>query len=106
MLTILYAPAMKKNHPRSSRARYREFVEAYRRRRLDESGGAPEPKRPAPAPRREYLREYLRWLWPHRFAVGAVFAFAVAAAGLQMVEPLFMRFIIDRVLLNEALDAA
>ena len=97
---------MKKNHPPSSRARYRQFVEDYRRRRLEESGNVAEPQRPASTPRRKYLREYLQWLWPHRVAVGTVFAFAVAAAGLQMVEPLFMRFIIDRVLLNEALDAA
>jgi ATP-binding cassette subfamily B protein/subfamily B ATP-binding cassette protein MsbA len=106
MPTILYArPAMKKNHPRSSRARYRDFVEDYRLRRLEDPGRAADPQRPSPSPRRGYLREYLRWLWPHRFAVGAVFVFAVAAAGLQMVEPLFMRFIIDRVLLNQELDA-
>jgi ATP-binding cassette subfamily B protein/subfamily B ATP-binding cassette protein MsbA len=96
---------MKRNHPRSSRARYREFAEDYRRRRLEDPGAPSEPQRTSSSPRREYLREYLRWLWPHRFAVGAVFGFAVAAAGLQMVEPLFMRFIIDRVLMNQELDA-
>jgi ATP-binding cassette subfamily B protein/subfamily B ATP-binding cassette protein MsbA len=52
------------------------------------------------------LVEYLRWLWPHRFAVAALFGLALLAAGLQMVEPLFMRFIVDRVLLNQALDPA
>ena len=31
--------------------------------------------------------------------------FALVAAGLEMVEPLFMRFIVDRVLLNTKLDA-
>jgi ATP-binding cassette subfamily B protein/subfamily B ATP-binding cassette protein MsbA len=56
--------------------------------------------------RREYIRDYLRWLWPHRYAAGTFFVFALLAAGLQMVEPLFMRFIIDRVLLNTALDTA
>jgi ATP-binding cassette subfamily B protein/subfamily B ATP-binding cassette protein MsbA len=56
--------------------------------------------------RREYLREYVRWLWPHRYRIGAVFAFALVAAGIQMVEPLFMRYIIDKVLLNKALDGA
>jgi ABC-type bacteriocin/lantibiotic exporter with double-glycine peptidase domain len=35
-----------------------------------------------------------------------VFFLAVSAAGLQMAEPLFMRFIIDRVLLNAEHDAA
>jgi ATP-binding cassette subfamily B protein len=55
--------------------------------------------------RRDYLREYVRWLRPHRYQVATVFAFAVVAAGLQMVEPLFMKFIIDDVLLNDTLDA-
>jgi ATP-binding cassette subfamily B protein/subfamily B ATP-binding cassette protein MsbA len=56
--------------------------------------------------RRAYVREYLRWLRPHRFAVATVFVLALVTAGLQMIEPLFIRFIIDRVLLNTALDTA
>ncbi len=56
--------------------------------------------------RREYLREYMRWLWPHRYAVGVLFAFALLAGVLEMVEPLFMRFIIDHVLLNDTLASA
>ena len=51
------------------------------------------------------MRDYLRWLWPHRYAVAVVFLLALVRAGLEMIEPLFMRFIIDRVLLNTALDA-
>jgi len=94
---------------RSSRARYRIFREDYKKRRLDEpteSPGTP-PKESAPRRKpREYLREYARWLWPHRYAVAAFFALAVIAAGLEMIEPLFMRFIIDRVLLNASLDSA
>jgi len=102
--------------PRSSRQRYKGFVQDYKHRRLDEvaeshgtqkpSEDAPEPPRPVRGKRRQYLREYLRWLWPHRFAVGALFVFALMVAGLQMIEPLFMRFIIDRVLLNTQLDPA
>jgi ATP-binding cassette subfamily B protein/subfamily B ATP-binding cassette protein MsbA len=53
-----------------------------------------------------YLRAYLQWLLPHRYAIGAVLVLAFAAAGLQMIEPLFMRFIVDRVLLDDALDGA
>ena len=56
--------------------------------------------------RRAYVREYLRWLQPHRMAVGTLFMLALAVAGLQMIEPLFMRYIIDRVLLNTTLDTA
>jgi ATP-binding cassette, subfamily B, bacterial len=95
------------SRPRSSRQRYRVFVQDYRQRRLDDTidVASPEPQRARRGKRREYLREYLRWLGPHRYAVGAVFVLALVGAGLQMVEPLFMRFIIDRVLLNTALDA-
>jgi ATP-binding cassette, subfamily B, bacterial len=108
---------------RSSRQRYRAFVHDYQQRRLDEpADGMKTKKQPAEtvktdAPemqprgnrrdkRRAYLREYLRWLWPHRYAVAAVFALALVTAGLEMIEPLFMRFIVDRVLLNSALDTA
>ncbi|MBI4503576.1 MAG: ABC transporter ATP-binding protein [Gemmatimonadetes bacterium] len=94
-----------------SRERYREFVEAYRERRLEESpetgdGAGSEAQRQRRGKRREYLRDYFSWLWPHRYAAGAFFLLALLAAGLQMVEPLFMRFIIDRVLLNQTLDIA
>jgi ATP-binding cassette subfamily B protein len=95
---------------RSSRQRYRSFVQDYRARRLEEPEGvggdssASEPKGLRRGKRREYLREYLRWLRPHRLAVSAVLLLALVAAGLQMIEPLFMRFIIDRVLLHGGLD--
>ena len=104
-----------KKPARSSRQRYRSFVQDYKQRTLEDpdqpgparEDGEPQPAKPADrAMRREYLREYLRWLWPHRYAVGGVFLLALLVAGLQMVEPLFMRFIIDRVLLNTTLDRA
>jgi ATP-binding cassette subfamily B protein/subfamily B ATP-binding cassette protein MsbA len=110
---------------RTSRQRYQRFVQDYRQGVLDDQLGSGNGQRASDEPlrdvarsqpstparwlggqRREYLREYLRWLWPHRFGIAAVFALAIAAAGLQMVEPLFMRFIIDRVLLNADLNAA
>src|SRR5688572_21578267 len=113
---------MSSNPPRSSRQRYRGFVQDYRQRRLDdalENDGKPKraddvlaPATPATddserkVKRRKYMREYLRWLWPHRFPVAGVFFLALIAAGLQMVEPLFMRYIIDKVLLATGLDAA
>ena len=39
-------------------------------------------------------------------AVAAFFGLALTTAGLQMIEPLFVRFIIDHVLLNGAISAA
>ena len=97
--------------PRSSRQRYRSFVEDYGRHRLDDVGQDRQPEAGKPSPdarrkRREYLREYVRWLKPHRRAVGVLFLLALVAAGLQMAEPLFLRFIMDRVLLNTHLDPA
>ncbi|MBI5766962.1 MAG: ABC transporter ATP-binding protein [Verrucomicrobia bacterium] len=110
--------------PRSSRARYRKFVEDYRHQRLDdetektnETPSAPNPAGPAPkagkaagfaglrGKRRDYARDYLRWLKPHRGAIALVFLFALLVAGLEMIEPLFLRFIVDRVLLAEGLEA-
>ncbi|HWP69844.1 MAG TPA: ABC transporter ATP-binding protein [Gemmatimonadaceae bacterium] len=101
--------------PHTSRQRYRRFVDDYRSRRLDQltdaarSGGSPDSDGGAAArkgKRRQFIRDYLTWLSPHRYRVGVVFLLAVTAAGLQLVEPLFMRNIIDRVLLNPTLDAS
>jgi len=118
------SPKHRVAHPRSSRQRYRRFVGDYKDRRLDAQtdakAGLLQPAGDAPSEggedstkpallggkRREYLREYLRWLWPHRYRIGALFLLALIGTGLQMIEPLFMRFIIDRVLLNTALDTA
>jgi len=52
------------------------------------------------ARRKRYLRDYRRWMWPHRGPVAIVFGLALVGAGLEMVEPLFMRFIIDGILLS------
>ena len=110
--------------PRSSRRRYHAFVRDYKHRRLDDSDGPEGQKRADGSPsegenqapadsrrkphgkRREYLREYMRWLKPHRYAVGALLLIALLGAGLEMVEPLFMRFMVDGILLNTNLDAA
>ena len=116
---------MKTDRPRSSRQRYRTFVEDYKLGRLDEaleegkdgkeSGEPAQSAEPEPktrwwavrrGKRREYLREYLRWLRPYRAAVAVVFVLALTRAGLEMIEPLFMRYIVDRVLLDATLDAA
>ncbi len=104
-------------HRPTSRERYRTFVDDYKHGRLEDpdlkkSDNKDEKPGEKPAgglvggKRREYLRDYLRWLWPHRFQLGMVFLLALVVAGAEMIEPLFMRFIIDRVLLNSQLDRA
>lgn len=112
---------MSQDHPRSSHQRYRRFVQDYRHKRLDEAiealdkkgNGVParteetgSARPPRSLKRRQYLRAYANWLWPHRYTVGAVFVFALLAGGLEMVQPLFMRFIVDRALLKTGLDSA
>jgi ATP-binding cassette subfamily B protein len=107
-----------RDRPASSRQRYRQFVEEYGRRRLDElnedhrrltatedRSSKTEDGRPVPpGGRRKYVREYVRWLRPHAYAVGGFILLALVVAGLQMIEPLFLRRIVDKVLLNPALD--
>ncbi|HEX5069786.1 MAG TPA: ABC transporter ATP-binding protein, partial [Vicinamibacterales bacterium] len=113
---------MKPAREHSSRHRYKRFVGDYKQRRLDALADAADGRVPAADPsagaapqkkedekqkkttRRKYLRDYLRWLWPHRWSVAGLFLFALIAAGLEMIEPKFMQFIIDRVLLNPDLD--
>lgn len=97
---------------RSSRQNYHRFRDRYRKRRLkdpapgEESIYTPDERsRPARGRRREYLRDYLGWLKPHRAAIAVLFVLALVTAGLQMIEPLFMRYIVDDVLLDEALPA-
>lgn len=92
------------NRPRSSRRRYLVFVNDYRLGRLDDAAEAAENRKPTEGKRRAYVNQYLQWLWPHRYAVAVFFVLALVGAGLQMVEPLFMRYIVDRVLLNTRLD--
>src|SRR5690348_5663284 len=75
--------------PRSSRQSYRRFVEDYLAQRLDEATEGGPPKRIEPdddgatkrsrwrrirpsGKRREYLREYVRWLRPVRNALVVV----------------------------------
>jgi ATP-binding cassette subfamily B protein/subfamily B ATP-binding cassette protein MsbA len=109
---------MSHDRPRSSRQRYRGFVEDYKHHRLDDATDGKKPMitggdaTPASPPEsstkkhRKYVRDYLRWLRPHRYAVAGVFTLALVVAGLQMIEPLFMRFIVDHVLLKAGLDRA
>ena len=115
---------MKPERLRSSRRNYKAFVEKYRQRKLDEtdedsklkpdaadtsevSGDTPASDgKTAASKRRQYVREYARWLRPHWRKVAMVFLFAVMGAGLYLLEPLFMRYIIDNVLLNPGLDTS
>ncbi len=100
---------------RTSRQRYREFVDDYRQKRLDAIADRHNQQPVTPdeqtgkglfrGKRSAYIRDYMAWLRPHRATLALVFTLALIVAGLQMVEPLFMRYIVDQVLLNQQLDA-
>ena len=91
-------------------------MDDYRHRRLDQkvdekpsgAGASPKPESKGllTGARRASLREYARWLKPHRVAIGWFVVLSLVVAGLQMIEPLFMRFIVDRVLLVTGVDTA
>ena len=103
---------------RASRLNYRDFRRAYKLGTLDQPvehdakatetpgpPGTPDPLgKDKKVKRRAHMRAYLRRLWPFRFSVALVFGLALLTAALQMVEPLFMKFIIDGVLLNTSLN--
>jgi ATP-binding cassette subfamily B protein len=98
-------------HARSSRRRYTAFVHDYKGGRLDDDDHSLDKTAPAAsekkdgaadkkARRRKYVREYGHWLWPHRYEIGGLFALALVVAGLELIEPLFMRYIVDHILLK------
>jgi ATP-binding cassette subfamily B protein len=119
-------PTEQPDRARSSRRRYLAFVDDYKSKRLDEktealwnqgrltdasestdgSAATAKGKGLLRGRRKEYLREYMGWLKPHRGAVMAFIMLALVRAGLEMIEPLFMRFMVDKVLLNTSIDAA
>jgi ATP-binding cassette subfamily B protein/subfamily B ATP-binding cassette protein MsbA len=92
---------------RTSRQRYDSFRQAYKERRTDDltanDDSADKPQPTSKAERRRYLANYVSWLRPHARAVISLLLIAIVGAGLDMVHPLFLRFVIDHVLLNEAL---
>lgn len=93
----------------SSRSRFQKFRQAYREGRVHElsSRDRGEKRRPKDkSQRRRYLRMYLKWLRPHRGTVVVLGAMALVIAVLDMAQPLFMRHIIDDVLLDGGLSTA
>ena len=95
------------SRPQPSRRRYRAFVQDYKQRRLDDgtepgeespASASPMPCRPANAA--STCASTCAGSGRTASRSAGVFVLALLVAGLEMVEPLFMRFIIDRVLLN------
>lgn len=89
----------------SSKKRFVTFRAAKR-----DQSGAPASAVPGPKPdrrkRKQYLREYVRWLGPYKGRIAVVLTLALVSAGLTMVLPLVTRYIIDDVLPKNALSVA
>ncbi len=102
----------------TSKTRFREFLEKFRKgeykqssnddekpdEALDDDSDNGQKKKLTPeqkAKRRGYLRLYIRRLWIHWKLVALLIFFALAVACLDMIQPLFMRHIIDNVLLGD-----
>ena len=94
--------------PISSKQRERDFRNKRKEKTPAGADGASsleQPGRKPKAERKQYRREYQRWLWPYRYGLLVVFVLAVIGALLDMVWPLAIKQIIDGVLLPEGLEA-
>ncbi|MEM7784586.1 MAG: ABC transporter ATP-binding protein [Planctomycetota bacterium] len=91
---------------KTSRARYSRFLEKFRQgtlesHRKDEDAETSKKSPRDKQKRRGYLRSYIRQLWPHWKMVSLLSALAVAVSIFELIQPLFARHIIDKVLLGE-----
>jgi len=114
----------------TSRKRYTEFLNKFRRNeigldradpshpdygdRLIEdpektrtpSADDPSKKRAKQQKRQKYLKLYYQELKPQRTSVLVLVALSLLIAGLELVQPLFFRYIIDEILLNDQAGSA
>src|SRR5262245_16944343 len=76
---------------------YREASKAFSAGAAPTSSGDGQPvaKKPDRAARKKYLREYVHWLWPYRWAITGVFVLAVIATALDLIWPLAIKGVID-----------
>src|SRR6516164_4082802 len=96
--------------PHTSRQRYDLFRKAYKEHRTDELAATDDAEnRPQPATkaeRRRYVVQYVKWLRPHAGALAFLLLLATVTAGLEMLPPLFLRYVVDRILLVGGLSAS
>ncbi len=94
-----------------SRKRFRDFVRRFRAGENvgQDDGPDGEEGKPPPDPkseerktrRKSYLRAYIRRLWPHWWLVTVLTVLAVLVSALEIVQPLFARYIFDDILLAD-----
>ncbi len=117
LTAVFLAATVSMNSPRpsTSRLRFAEFVRRFRRGEfnkqredsLDDNDnenrdpGTRENRNQQRSLRRGYLRLYIRRLWPHWKIATSLMVMALIIAGLELIQPLFLRYIIDQILLSE-----
>ena len=95
------------NRPNTSKARFAGFREKFRKGQLSNERDGKDDSKPQKLSkedkqkRRSYLRLYIKRLWPHWKLVSLLTVLALAVAGLELIQPLFARHIIDQILLSE-----
>jgi len=96
--------------PKTSKGRFGEFVgklksgELTRKDRSRDGGKDSKKKKKDPEAKRKrrgYLRQYIDQLWPHWKMVVVLGFLAVAISVLELIQPLFARYIIDQILLAD-----
>lgn len=103
--------------PQTSKSRFAEFVDKFKsgqlKRERDEDGSESdddskpdEDKSKKKQLRRNYLKIYIRRLWPHWKMVAVLAALAILVSVLEIIQPLFARYIFDDVLLAENLTTS
>lgn len=99
------------NKPSTSKSRFAQFLAKFKRGELKSEfeDDKQEKKSDAKltseqkATRRSYLRLYIRRLWPHWRMVSVLAVLAVLVSVLEIIQPLFARYIFDDVLLASGL---
>jgi ATP-binding cassette subfamily B protein/subfamily B ATP-binding cassette protein MsbA len=88
----------------TSKRRFANFLHRFKRNEFDtdDSSDSPDRHRPDKKMRRNYLRLYIRRLWPHWRLVALLVVLALLIASLDLVQPLFMRYVIDHIILADA----
>ena len=90
----------------TSKSRFGVFLEKFKKGELKSSDekDSKKPKKKDPEKkqqRRSYLKLYIKRLWPHWRQVALLVFLAVVVSVLEIIQPLFARYIFDDVLLTD-----
>ena len=97
-------------HSRTSKGRFASFLDKFKQGELksefdedsiDDSEFKNDEKSEKRKKQRGYLRLYVRRLWPHWQLVALLIVLAILVSVLEIIQPLFARYIFDEVLLSD-----